>query len=96
MAIAVADAAKQPVGLALAKICPDGQSAEVLSIFVQPNCRQQGVGAALLQRLVAELSLRGAKSVHLVYTTGQSTTPALERLLQKGNWTSPQPRMLVC
>lgn len=28
--------------------------------------------------------------------TGKSTTPALENLLHKCGWTSPQPRMLVC
>lgn len=96
VAIAASDAANQPIGLALAEIRPSGQSAEVLSIFVQPTHRQQGVGAALLERLTAELSLRGCSSAHLIYTTGQPTTKALERLLQKGNWTLPQPRMLVC
>jgi GNAT superfamily N-acetyltransferase len=96
VAIAATDAANQPIGLALAEIRPDGRSAEVLSIFVQPTHRQQGVGTALLARLAAELSLRGCDHAYLVYTTGQPTTPALERLLQKNNWTSPQPRMLVC
>lgn len=96
VAIAATDAANQAIGLALAEIRPDGRSAEVLSIFVQPTHRQQGVGTALLARLAAELSLRGCFDAHLVYTTGQPTTPALERLLQKGNWTPPQPRMLVC
>ncbi len=95
VAIAAADAANQPIGLALAEIRSDGQ-AEVLSIFVQPSYRHQGVGAALLAQLSTELRLRGCANIHLVYTTGQPTTPALEHLLQKSNWTTPQPRMLVC
>lgn len=95
-AIAAADVTNQPVGLVLAEICPDGRSAEVLSIYVKPAHRQKGVGTALIARLTAELSLRGCVNARLVYTTGQPTTPALERLLQKHNWTSPQPRMLVC
>ena len=94
VAIAAADA-NQPIGLALAEIRPDGQ-AEVLSIFVKPTHRQQGVGTALLAHLSAELKLRGCANAHLVYTTGQPTTPALERLLQNSNWTAPHPRMLVC
>ena len=96
VAIAAADAANQPIGLALAEIRPDGQSVEVLSIFVKPIYRQQGVGTALFNRLAAELRRRGCTTAHLVYTSGQPTTLALERMLQKGNWTSPQPRMLVC
>jgi GNAT superfamily N-acetyltransferase len=93
VAIAAADA-NQPIGLALAEIHSDGR-AEVLSIFVKPSHRQQGVGSALLARLTGELASRGC-TAHLVYTTGQPTTPALERLLQKQDWTLPQPRMWVC
>lgn len=96
VAIAAADASNQPIGLALADIRPDGQSAEVLSIFVKPSHRQQGVGTALLTHLAAELRARGCTTAHLVYTTGQPTTSALERLLQKDHWSLPQPRMLVC
>ena len=86
----------QPIGLALAEIEPDGKSAEVLSIFVEPDYRRQGIGLALLIRLEQELFSRGCISAELVYTTGQPTTPALERLLQKCNWASPQARMLLC
>lgn len=84
------------IGLALAEILPDGKTAEVLSIFVEPTYRRQGIGTAILTRLEQELFSRGCTSAKLVYTSGQSTTPALERILQKRNWTPPQPRMLVC
>jgi GNAT superfamily N-acetyltransferase len=95
VAIAASDSHK-PIGLALAEIQPDGQSAEVLSIFVEPTYRCQGVGTALFTRLEQELVSRGCTSANLVYITGQTTTPALERLLQQHNWTPPEPRMLVC
>lgn len=95
VAIAATDADNQAIGLALAEIRPDGRSAEVLSIFVKPTHRQQRVGTELLGHLTAELSLRGCATAHVVYTTGQPTTPALERLLRKDNWTSPQARMIV-
>ncbi len=96
VAIAASDVNNQPIGLALAEIRSDGRSAALLSIFVKPTHRQQGVGTALFDQLAAELRLRDCTDVHMVYTTGQATTPALERLLQKDNWTLPQPRMLVC
>ncbi|MEG4852920.1 GNAT family N-acetyltransferase [Microcoleus sp. B5-D4] len=95
VAIAASDS-NEPVGLALADILPDGKAGEVLSIFVEKKYRNLGVGTSLLARLEEELLSRGCASVNLVYTTGQPTTLALENLLQKCNWTPPQPRMIVC
>ena len=93
VAIAASDS-NQPIGLALAEI--QGKSAEILSIFVEPNHRSQGIGTALLSRMEDELLMRGCTIAKLVYTTGQPTTPAFERLLEKSNWSQPQLRMLVC
>lgn len=95
VAIAASDSHK-PIGLALAEIQPNGKSASVLSICVEPTYRCQGVGTALLTRLEQELVLRGCTNAYLVYVNGQPTTLALERLLQQHNWAPPEPRMLVC
>ena len=95
VAIAASDS-EQPIGLVLAEIQSDGQSAEILSIFVTPKHRNQGIGTDLLISINEELFSLCCKSIKLVYTTGQPTTPILERLLQKCNWTPPQPRMIVC
>ena len=95
VAIAASDAGK-PIGLAVAEIQPDRQSAEVLSIFVVPTYRRQGVGTNLLTRLEQELVLQGCKNAEFFYTTGQPTTLAVENLLQKCHWTPPQPERLVC
>lgn len=94
VAIAASDS-NQPIGLALAKVVPGARSCEVLSIFVKPNYRQQGIGTALLQRLETELYQYHCDRAELVYVTGNSTTPSLERLLQKCHWSDPKPRMLV-
>lgn len=84
-----------PVGLALAEIQPDDQSAQVLSLFVAPSYRRQGIGTALLSRLESELRSQGCTHLELVYTTGKPTTAALERLLDRCQWAPPQPRMIV-
>jgi uncharacterized membrane protein len=68
----------------------------LLSVFVEPTYRFQGVGTDLMTRLEQELIFRGCTDAKLIYTSGQPTTPAFERLLQKCNWTPPKPRMLVC
>lgn len=89
----------QPVGLILAEVWPeehDEYSAEVRSIFVAASHRCSGIGTALLTAMEDELRQRGCRSVILVYPTGKPTTPALERLQQKCQWSPPQPRMLVC
>jgi GNAT superfamily N-acetyltransferase len=90
-----ASVSDKPVGLALAEILTDG-SAKVLSIFVEPNFRSLGIGTALLHTLEKELILRGCTNIEIVYTFSQLTTLALEPLLQKCNWSSPKPRMLIC
>jgi len=87
---------EEPVGLALAEILSDGTTAEILSIFVLPQYRQQGIGTALLARSQTELTLQGCQNVQLVYTTSQPTAPVLEHLLQQNNWTIPEPRMIIC
>lgn len=85
----------KPTGLALVKILED-RTAELLSLFVKPADRCQGIGTALLTSLEQELSLRGCTEIEIVYTTGHKTTEVLEHLLLKFNWTKPKPRKLVC
>ncbi|MGK7874459.1 MAG: GNAT family N-acetyltransferase [Xenococcaceae cyanobacterium] len=85
----------EPIGLALAEIQPDGM-AEVLSLFVKDTHRNVGIGTALLTHLEQVLSQRGCTKAHIVYVTGKSTTPALEHLLEKSNWSKPETRMLLC
>lgn len=94
VAIAASES-NQPIGLVLAHIQPGSRSCKVLSIFVKPNYRQQGIGTALLQRLEAELHQCQCDRAELTYITGNLTTSSLERLLQKCHRSDPKPRMLV-
>ncbi|MGB7443287.1 MAG: GNAT family N-acetyltransferase [Coleofasciculaceae cyanobacterium] len=86
---------QQPVGLALARIVQDKISI-IFSIFVAPQYRRAGIGTSLLSHLEKELKARDCKILQLTYTTGKPTTPALEHLLQKFEWTPPKTRTLVC
>jgi GNAT superfamily N-acetyltransferase len=87
---------EQPIGLVLAEIQDDRQEAKVLSIFVKPAYRRLGVGTALMRELENQLWQSGCQKVEMVYTNGKESTIALERLLDKLNWITPQPRMLIC
>lgn len=94
VAIAASDS-NEPSGLAIAEIQPEQRSSKILSIFVESNYRNQGIGTALLKRLESELQMSNCETSELVYITGSPTTFILEQLLQNCNWSEPQPRMLV-
>lgn len=87
---------KQPIGLVLAEIQEDRQAAKVLSIYVKPAYRRLGVGKALMSELEKQLYKSGCLKVEIVYANSKESTIALERLIEKLNWITPQPRMLIC
>jgi len=60
--------------------------AEISLLYVDPGHAGQGVGAALLSRLEAELALSGATTVHLM-----STKTALDFYRRNGWVTAGQP-----
>ena len=83
------------IGLALAVADSRETEAELLSIYLHEEYRNQGVASALMERTFAELSARGVKTARGCYMTGQSATSAVERLLAKTGWSEPQTRKLV-
>lgn len=88
----------QPIGLVLGKVGSDEygkDSAEVLSIFVATSYRRRGISTALLTAMEDELHQRGCRKALIVYPIGKPTTPAFESLLQKCQWSQPEPRSLV-
>jgi GNAT superfamily N-acetyltransferase len=90
---AMADGAA--IGLALAAIASRGTDSELLSMYVEPNYRNRGVAAALVEKTCDELNARGVETVRATYMTGQPVTAAVERVFTKTGWSAPQTRMLV-
>ena len=86
----------QPVGLALAQLCPHCQAAHVHSLFVQPAYRNQGIGAALLTRLEEAVAQRAYDRMHIEYPAAHAETPALEQVLVRCGWQPPQRTFLRC
>jgi GNAT superfamily N-acetyltransferase len=86
----------RPVGLALAQMpTADEPAAEVLSIYVAPDLRGQGIATALVQGLEEELANRGIPCILGVYMTSLPTVPALERISVKRGFTEPVRRTIV-
>lgn len=69
-----------PVGLAWVKLDgPDAASASLYQVWVAPEARGRGVGAALLDAAVAWARNRGARALHLGVTTGDTAAARLYR-----------------
>jgi len=85
----------RPVGLALGKLHEEKRS-EALSVFVDKNYRCRKIGERLLSELEKIFEELNCTDIGLVYMTGRSTTPMLERLLAKRGFSDPVFRKLVC
>jgi len=93
----VARASAQPVALALAEVPVHATAGapELLSVFVTPPYRGQGLATALVEALEETLRARGVASVEAVYTTGKSSIAAMERIFEKRGWEAPVLRTLT-
>uniref|UniRef100_A0A8J7CWI9 TIGR03032 family protein n=1 Tax=Desmonostoc muscorum LEGE 12446 TaxID=1828758 RepID=A0A8J7CWI9_DESMC len=71
------------------------QQAEIISLFVLPEYRCQGIGTRLVAYLEQELAQQGCVEITLSYSTSTLTNVALEPLLQKLHWQSPQINLVL-
>lgn len=81
--------AQHPTGFLLAR------QGELLSLFVTPSMRGQGVGCHLLQAYEDELRRRDVSRAHTVWTDGTPGALAFAALLARARWSAPQARMVI-
>jgi len=87
----------QPAGLAVARTNTGERFvAEVLSLAVGLPYRRQGIGFQLLERLQTELTASGCKAMFGLHMSNRPSSAALEALLQKHGWETPERRMMIC
>ncbi len=87
---------REPAALALVGLPLEGdEPPELLSLYVVPASRGQGVGRALLAALEGEIASRGFASLGTVFTASAPGSPAFSRVLAARGWTTPQPRTLL-
>jgi GNAT superfamily N-acetyltransferase len=85
-----------PVGLALAEMPRDGdRSPEILSVFVNRTHRNRGIGTTLVRGIEERLLDEDRNLVEAVYMTGTLSAAAVERMLQKRQWSTPVARTLT-
>lgn len=91
---AVADGAV--IGLALAELPLDGVGTpELLSVFVRPVVRRQGVGTRLVAEIGEEIAKLDHSLVTAIYMTGKPEIVGLEKIFWKQGWAPPDTRMTV-
>ncbi|MCF4970142.1 TIGR03032 family protein [Nostoc sp. CMAA1605] len=83
-----ASVAGEMVAFAIAEMLPE-QTAELISLFVAPGYRQQGIATKLLQYLEKALVKEGCHQISVVYQPTGLTEIALEPLLAKLAWQMP-------
>ncbi len=83
-----ASVAGEMVAFAIAEMLLE-QTAELISLFVAPEYRQQGIATKLLQYLEKALVAEGCRQISVVYQPTALTEIALEPLLAKLTWQMP-------
>ncbi|GET38406.1 TIGR03032 family protein [Microseira wollei] len=89
-----ASVAGSMVGFAIAERINSTQ-AEIISLFVLPEYRHQGIGTRLVAYLERELAQQGCVELILSYSTTSLTNTGLEPLLQKLQWQTPQTTLVL-
>lgn len=89
--------ANEPVGLALAEVPVEDPEAapEMLSLYVAPPLRGQGIATRLVEALEQAVASRGFGRLTTVYMTGKPGSAAVERILAKRGWDPPQTRSVT-
>ena len=73
---------------------PDEHGARVLSVYVKPSSRRQGIASSLFDALERQVRELGYPDLQAVYTTGKPAIVHLERLFARRGWSRPSPRTL--
>ena len=87
----------EPAGLVVAELPfhdEDPNGPEVLSLFVNSDFRNQGIGTGLMAELQRVIASRGFGVLNAVYMTGRPDIDFVERILRRLEWQPPTTRMI--
>jgi GNAT superfamily N-acetyltransferase len=90
-----ASISEQLVGFVFAEILAESQTGEIISLFVAPECRHQGIGTAQVRILEKGLAKNRCRQVSVSYQRTDITDRSLEPMLRKLNWEPPQMNYLL-
>lgn len=87
-------ASKGPAALSLTEVQPE-RSAEIVSFWVRPDLRRQGVGQRLLRETERALGEDADQLTGVIRSSWHSSS-VMERLLVRGGWSEPEARRITC
>jgi GNAT superfamily N-acetyltransferase len=85
----------KPVGLALAELNTQDHSAKLLSLFVTPDHRRQGIGTTLLTQIEKVIAHQGGNQLEIAFQSDWAHVPTIEHMLQKHGWSPPRAWMML-
>jgi GNAT superfamily N-acetyltransferase len=86
---------QQMVGLVLVELLPELQRMDLISLFVCPTHRQQGIATQLLQRL-EELAVKlNCTQIQVKYQATELAQIGLEPIFARLNWSAPEMEFLL-
>ena len=91
-----ASVAETIVGFVIAEILPDVKRANIISFYVLPEYRHKKIGTSLLFYLEKDLRQKVFTDIEVSYQQTEITRLALEPLLRKFNWQTPESKFLLC
>jgi GNAT superfamily N-acetyltransferase len=83
------------VGLALVEILPEHKWMDLISLFVSPTHRQQGIGTQILQRLQKLAVQLNCPQIQVKYQATELAQIALEPIFTTLNWSIPEMEFLL-
>jgi GNAT superfamily N-acetyltransferase len=86
---------QQLVGLVLVEILPEMNGMEILSLFVCPTHRQQGIGTRLIHQLQTLATKLNCPHIQVKYQATELAKIALEAIFAKLNWSTPETEFLL-
>jgi len=83
------------VGLAIAERSPNGSSARLRSLMVDPAHRRQGIATRLVLNLQRFVAQQGVQELNVRYSASAETASSFEPLLKRLRWTAPQTAFVL-
>lgn len=87
--------AKTMVALVITECIANTNTAEIISLFVEPDYRNQGIGTNLIQFLEKSLVKLGCNLLLVNYKVTKVTDTEFEPLLQHCGWEQPETKMIL-
>ncbi|GAB5522064.1 MAG: hypothetical protein RhofKO_43150 [Rhodothermales bacterium] len=86
----------KPLAAIVAEHAPDATEGRLLSCWVRPDHRRQGLGTALLLRVEALLAERGCTLLEAPYRSNWAGTIAFEHMMHRQGWAPPRCAQVLC